>query len=201
MNPASRHNLILASASPFRRSLLQSCGLDFVVETSQVDESQIKAPTPELLAMARARAKALDVAERNQGAVVIGCDQVLGMGDLSYDKAQSRDEALLRLGEFAGRSHFLYSAMVLARRKAGESEVQISHQIMVPVEMKMRELTAQEIESYLDTEEWQGCVGCYRFESVGVNLFESCGGDHSSIIGLPLLPLLAALRQLGIRRL
>jgi septum formation protein len=197
----SKQKLILASASPFRRGLLQSCGLEFEVETSRVDESQIHASSPENLALARARAKALDVAARNEQAVVIGCDQVLGMGNLSYDKATSREEARQRLNEFSGKSHFLYSAIVLATRVSDELIPKISHEIIVPVEMKMRALCAAEIESYLDTEEWQGCVGCYRFESVGVHLFDTCGGDHSSIIGLPLLPLLAALRQLGIRRL
>lgn len=195
------NHLLLGSSSRFRQSLLQSTGISFEVRTSPVDEKTILANDPRQLALARAEAKGGAVAQANPGCLVIGADQVLGFHGKSYDKAVDRTEARLRLQEFSGQTHFLHSAFSLSFRSENWNAPQFLYGEVVDVGMTMRSLTAAEIEAYLDTDEWQGVVGCYQFENRGVNLFDRVSGDSSAIIGLPLPQLLAALRSLGVNAL
>jgi septum formation protein len=196
-----RKNLILASTSSFRRELLRSTGLSFECVGPKVDEKQILGAKPGETARLRARCKALDVAQREPQALVIGCDQVLGLGDRLFDKAATASEARDRLREFSGKTHILHSAVCLAAGAEAGNEPLVIEEFITPVAMRMRPLSEQEIDAYVQTGEWQGCVGCYRFEEKGVHLFDEVGGDSSSIIGLPLLPLLGALRRQGMRYL
>ena len=128
------------------------------------------------------------------GTLIIGADQVLGMGGVSYDKASTPEEAVARLVTFSGKTHMLYSAVCLFL--AGENKSpELVFEAVVEVPMEMRPLSNQEISDYVATGEWQGCVGCYRIEGLGAALFSRVGGDQSAIIGLPMTAILPELRR------
>lgn len=189
--------IVLASTSPFRRKLLEDSGLVFEILGAQGDETAINGLPPRALARKRAEFKGADVAKRcGPEALVIGADQVLSLDGYSFDKATTPEEAFQRLKQFEGRVHFLHSAfcLIAVDAKGGFKTI---YEDVVDVPMTMRRLTTDEIHKYVATGEWQGCVGCYRIEEQGVQLFERIGGDHSSIIGLPLTQLYAALRSVG----
>lgn len=190
----TKHKVVLASTSPFRRKLLEESGLSFTVAAPEVDEKTIVALPPRLLARKRAELKGLDVARRSlPSSLVIGADQVLSLDGFAFDKAHSADEAFQRLRQFEGRTHFLHSAFCLISVKS-DGAVQTVYEEVVDVPMTMRRLSNDEILAYVATGEWKGCVGCYRIEGRGAQLFERIGGDHSAIIGLPLTQLYAAMR-------
>lgn len=195
--------LVLASGSPFRKQLLESTGLKFsVIPAHDVDESKVLGGGgPHGLAAARAEAKARSVARGAAGSLVLGADQVLGLGTETIDKVATRELARKRLERLSGRSHELHSAVCLAFRGGNDRMSKLLFSFVVSIPMQMRTLTSSEIEAYLDTGEWQGCVGCYQFENQGVNLFEGCFNDTSAIIGLPLIHLLKELRALGLNPL
>lgn len=195
---SSVKTLVLASSSPWRKSLLASTGAAFVVQTAPVDEYAISAPDPTSLAMARSEAKAFATAEVMPGALVIGADQVLSLGQQMFDKARSSHEAAERLAQMAGRSHTLHSGLCLAMGPTEGTPARILTSLVVDVAMPMRALLKAEIEAYVATGEWQGSVGCYQYENRGIHLFEGVAGDQSSIVGLPLQALLKMLRNLGV---
>ncbi len=188
--------LILASGSKFRQQLMKDSGFIFESTTSNAPEESIRDLPPSELSLARARLKAHDVARRFPRAIVIGADSVLSFEGHGFDKAKSRDEAIARLVQMAGRWHELCNGMVIACYDQGMKE----HLVFQDrVRLKMRPLSREEIEAYVDLEPaWKDSVACYYQEKVGIHLFEEIEGSHSSIIGLPLLPLIAALRKLDI---
>lgn len=194
--PAS---LILASGSPFRRQLLENAGLDFGVVRPEIDERAVEAPlrstgaTPEEVAQILAEAKAMDVGERHPDALVIGSDQTLSLGDEVLHKAEDMEAARRRLLALSGRTHQLNSAIAIVRR--GETvwrHVEVAR-------LTMRPLDPAYIGRYLARvgEGVLGSVGAYQIEGEGIQLFERVDGDYFTIVGMPLLPLLAELRQLG----
>lgn len=189
--------LVLASASPFRKALLENAGLTFDVEPAQIDERAVEAPladlTPEDVASVLAEAKAQDVSSRNPGAIVIGSDQTLSLEGEIYHKVATMDQARRRLLGLSGRTHSLNSAVVLARD--GET---IWRHISV-AQMTMRDLDPGFVGRHLANvgERVFSSVGAYQFEGKGIQLFERIEGDYFTIIGLPLLPLLSELRELG----
>lgn len=191
--------LILASGSPFRRAMLVGAGLDIVARIPDVDERAVDAPlehaglSPEDRAQVLAEAKALSVSEGEPEALVIGCDQILSLGDEVLHKPADMEEARRRLLRLSGRTHQLSSAVVLAR--AGEAiwrHVGIAH-------MTMRSLDPGFVGRHLAQvgDVALSSVGAYQIEGPGIQLFERIEGDHFTIVGLPLLPLLAELRRLG----
>jgi septum formation protein len=192
MNQSKR--LILGSTSPFRKQLLRDAGYEFDVIAPKVDEKSIFGLPPKELARKRAEVKGLDVAMQvgSLDAIVIGCDQVLGMDGMSFDKAASIEEARERLTTFSGRTHFLHSAYCLIETSAS-SRPRVVYSEVVDVSMSMMTLSSNQIESYLATDEWQGVVGCYRVEGVGKALFANLPADKSAIIGLPMERLLKSL--------
>jgi septum formation protein len=193
--------LILASQSAARRRMLEAAGVAFEAVSAPLDEEQAKAglaaagfearDTAEMLA----EMKAKSVAIGGEEALVIGADQVLELDDgAMVGKTGSRGEALAQLRILGGRTHHLHSAAVIAERGAriwGATE---------SVALTVRALGDDFLEAYLDSEydAVQGCVGGYRIEAMGVQLFERIEGSHFAILGLPLLPLLAFLRERGI---
>lgn len=189
--------LILASTSPFRQALLRSAGVPFIAIGPAVNEEEIFDPTPAALAKKRAEAKANAVAERSPGSLVLGADQVLSFAGGTASKARTSAEARQRLEQLAGQTHWLHSAYAWAWREPGKRPKVLASEV-VDVGMHMRTLTSEDIDAYLDTGEWKGSVGCYQYENRGVHLFTHVGGDQSTIIGLPLGPVLSTLRGLGI---
>ncbi|WP_340159305.1 Maf-like protein [uncultured Hoeflea sp.] len=189
--------LVLASASPFRKTLLENAGLTFDVEPAQIDERAVEAAlgdlNPEDVATILAEAKAQDVSERNPGAIVIGSDQTLSLDGAIYHKPADMDEARRRLLALSGKTHDLNSAIVLAK----DGETIWRH--MSVARMTMRDLDPGFIGRHLSNvgDEALSSVGAYQFEGEGIQLFERIDGDYFAIIGLPMLPLLAQLRDLG----
>ena len=189
--------LVLASASPFRKTLLENAGLTFDVEPAQIDERAVEAAlgdlNPEDVATILAEAKAQDVSERIPGAIVIGSDQTLSLDGAIYHKPADMDEARRRLLALSGKTHDLNSAIVLAK----DGETIWRH--MSVARMTMRDLDPGFIGRHLSNvgDEALSSVGAYQFEGEGIQLFERIDGDYFAIIGLPMLPLLAQLRDLG----
>ena len=189
--------LILASASPFRKALLENAGLSFDVEPAEIDERAVEETLSDLaaedVASVLAEAKAQDVSSRNPGAIVIGSDQTLSLGEEIFHKATTMDEARRRLLALSGKTHELNSAIVLA--KDGET---IWRHISI-ARMTMRDLDPGFIGRHLSNvgDRVLSSVGAYQFEGEGIQLFDRIDGDYFTIIGLPLLPLLAQLRALG----
>jgi len=193
--------LILASQSAGRRAMLSAAGVPYEAKPAGVDEDAAKAAlkadgiAPRDLADALAELKALRLSMRNPGALVLGCDQVLALDDGALlDKPADRAAAAEQLRLLSGRTHSLFSAAVIAE---GGSAV---WRIVDRARLTMRSLSDAFIESYLDAEyaHAEGCVGCYRIEGPGVQLFSRIEGSQFTIVGLPLLPLIDYLRTRGI---
>lgn len=193
------HTLILASASPFRAGMLADAGLAFEAESPRIDERAVEEAvagsgvSPEDLALILAEAKALDVGERHPDALVIGCDQTLSLGDTVLHKPENMEEARRRLLALSGKTHQLNSAVVLTQG----ANVLWRH--VETARLTMRDLDPRFIGRHLSRvgENALRSVGAYQIEGEGIQLFEAIEGDHFTIVGLPLLPLLARLRELG----
>ena len=191
--------LILASASAARRTMLQAAGLVFEVDVARVDEEAAKASLraeglkPRDQADALAELKALSVSRRRAG-LVIGADQMLALEGETLDKPSHRAEARAHLQRLRGRSHELVTAAVVAREGAV-----IWRHIETP-RLNMRAFSDAFLDEYLDRVGGGALssVGAYQLEGLGAQLFERVEGDYFSVLGLPLLPLLALLREHGI---
>ena len=187
--------LILASQSRARQMLLKNAGIAFEAIPADIDERAVQRDSglsaPGEIAKLLAREKALWVSSRNPGRYVVGADQTLALGDRLFSKPAGRAGAAEQLHLLAGNSHELHSAFAVARDgKILLTDVSIA-------KMMMRRLDQSQIEAYLDQagEAVTTSVGAYQLEGLGVHLFERIEGDHFTILGLPLLPLLAYLRS------
>lgn len=189
--------LILASTSPIRGTMLANAGVAYAAEAPGVDEAAVKAGfdgDDAALTLALAEAKALAVAARRPGALVIGSDSLVSVEGRRFDKPAGRETAAEHLRFFSGKAMTLTSAVVLAQggaivwRHASEARLHV------------RALSEDFIEEYLEADwpEVSYCVGVFRLEGPGVQLFEAIEGDHFTILGMPLLPLLGALREKGV---
>jgi septum formation protein len=195
----SRPDIILASASRSRRKLLEAAGVAFRIVAPGVDEAAIKRRHDLLrdgfggLAVHLASQKALAVAERHTGALVIGADQILVFDGEPFDKPDRIETARLQLMRLRGNTHSLETAVACAMGK----DVLWSH-VDAP-RLTMRNFSPGQLESYLDGEgeAVTETVGGYKIEGPAIQLFDSITGDYFSILGLPLLPLLAFLRARG----
>ena len=176
--------------------MLAAAGVEFEVAAPQVDETALKAAAllTDDLALDLARAKALSISETHGADWVIGSDSLVSVEGRMFDKPADRNQAAEHLRFFSGKTIQLTSAVALAQGTA----VDWTHTETAALEV--RELSAAFIEAYLDAE-WPDvayCVGVFRMEGRGVQLFERIEGDHFTILGMPLLPLLGALRTRGI---
>lgn len=191
--------LILASGSESRRQILAAAGVPFDVEVPGVDEGAVKASLAseragaDLVAATLAEMKARKAATSHDSALVLGCDQVLVCGGQLFDKARSAAEAGAVLRELRGRQHELVTAVVLVR----DDRVVWHH--TARAQLWMRDFSDAFLDAYLvdEIEHILSSVGCYHVEGRGIQLFECIEGDHFTIRGLPLSPLLAALREHG----
>lgn len=186
---------VLGSGSASRRAILENVGLEFEIDPARVDEDALKRVyqgKADGLALHLAEAKALEVANR-RSEFVLGADQVLVFEGRTYDKARSVEEAADRLRMLRGKTHWLRGGVVLAR--AGE--VVWSYESVC--EMTIRDFSDAFLASYLENAGsilTKG-VGAYAFEGLGAQLFERVEGDYYAVLGLPLLPVLNALREQG----
>lgn len=191
--------IILASSSPFRQAMLNNAGIAFHVVPAEISERAVEATlqdsgaTPDDVALVLAQAKALDVSERHPGALVLGCDQTLSLDDRLFHKPADMEGARRHLLALSGRTHQLNSAAVLVR----DGEVLWSH--VGTANMTMRALDPAFIGRHLARvgAKALASVGAYQIEGEGIQLFDRIEGDTFTIIGLPLLEVMSALRELG----
>ena len=192
--------LILASASTSRRALLSGAGLRFDLRPAPIDEAAIKravqssGASVEVGAMQLADAKAAHIAAVEPDALVIGADQILVCDEVWYDKPPDLAAARQQLLALRGRRHVLATAVVV---RCGDSA--LWRHVAQPA-LTMRAFSEAFLDAYLEAEREAvlGSVGAYRLEGAGVQLFDAVEGDHAAILGLPLLPLLAFLREYGL---
>lgn len=191
-------HFILASKSTIRAKILHDAGLVIETQASTVDERAVEAPAmqqgvgPAGIAELLARAKALDVSQRRPGCVVIGADQTLALGDQRFSKPGDRAAAAAQLRALRDASHALHSAAAIAR------DGKILWSGGDAVHLTMRSFSEAFLENYLDVmgNTVTTTVGGYQLEGIGIQLFSGIKGDYFTVLGLPLLPLLAALRDL-----
>jgi septum formation protein len=189
--------IVLASQGASRRAMLEAAGVAFEVRPAHLDERAIEAelagqPAAEV-ALTLAKAKALAVSGEMPGRLVLGSDSLIEVAGRRFAKPGSRDEAIEHLRFFSGKPMMLHSAAALV-----QSDVVVWHHGEIAA-LAVRPLSDAFIEAYLDAEwpEVSGCVGVFRIEARGVQLFEAIEGDHFTILGMPLLPVLSALRDFG----
>ena len=190
--------LILASQSRARQMLLANAGIAFEAVPADIDERSVQQNSglsaPSEIAGLLAREKACFVSSKNPGRYVVGADQTLALGNRLFSKPAGRAQAADQLRLLAGHTHELHSAVAVAR------DDKILFSDVVVARMTMRRLGENEIDAYLDQagQAVTTSVGAYQLEGLGVHLFERIEGDHFTILGLPLLPLLAFLRGEGL---
>jgi septum formation protein len=191
--------IVLASSSRTRAALLQQAGVKLQSDPPRIDEGEIKAFNRRkgaevgIAAMALAEAKALTVAARQPGALVIGADQLLDCNGTWLDKPRDRADARAQIAMLRGQSHELATAVCIAR--GGDV---IWHELQRP-RLTMRAFSDAFMDAYVAGlgRDDMGAVGAYRLEGPGIQLFERIEGDYFAILGLPLLPLLQFLRGHG----
>jgi septum formation protein len=188
--------LVLASASAIRRQMLEQAGVDFAIVPANIDEAEEKAShkNAAALSLALAKAKAEAVSRDRPGDWVIGSDSVVSVDGRLFDKPSDREQAAEHLRFFSGKAMVLTSAVALARDGA------IDWSFGDSATLRVRQLSESFITDYLEAEwpEVGYCVGVFRLEGRGVQLFDTIDGSYFTILGMPLLPLLGALRERGL---
>ena len=190
--------ILLASNSASRKAMLEAAGVAFASEGADVDERALEAEMdgaePAEIAQALAAAKAATVSANKPDALVLGSDSLVEVDGNRFDKPTSRENAADHLRSFSGKVMTLHSAAALAR---GGQIIWVGSDF---ARLRVRELSDDFIEAYLDAE-WPAvsyCVGVFRIEGPGVQLFESIAGDQFTVLGMPLLQVLEALREEGV---
>ncbi len=201
MNPLWRGAapLLLASGSAARRSLLESAGIPFEIRAAAIDERAVEAPLREIgadgetIALHLARKKAFCISAGAPGRLVLGADQTLACEGRHFAKPLDRMRAAAQLEALSERAHALFSAICVVR------DDQILFEAVPAARLTMRRLSPAFIAAYLDAagDAVLSSVGVYHAEGLGAHLFERIEGDHSTILGLPLLPLFEFLRMEG----
>lgn len=192
--------LVLASKSASRRALLQGAGIPIEVLAADIDERGVEVKAgladPGAVAALLAREKAIAVSGQHRGRLVLGADQTLALGQRRFSKPVDRAAAREQLKVLRGQSHALHSAVAIVR----DGKPVFEH--CAVARLAMRAFSDQFLDSYLDAagDAVTASVGAYQVEGLGVQLFERIDGDHSTILGLPLLPVLEALRREGALR-
>jgi len=189
--------LILASQSASRRAMLEAAGVPFMAIAARLDERAVEAgmagEPADRIASALAEAKALSVSIPHPGRLVLGSDSLVECAGRRFDKPHSMEQAAEHLRFFSGKIMHLHSAAALAR------DGEVVWQTGRVANLHVRPLSEPFIADYLSHEwpEVAACVGVFRMEGRGVQLFEKIAGDHFTVLGMPLLPVLAALREQG----
>jgi len=190
--------LVLASGSQSRAALLTAAGVDFIKDPADLDEDalmqSLRGADAATVASTLAQKKASHVSARHPGAVVLGGDSVIAFDGDHISKCATLDDARALLARLSGNIHLLVSAAALAK----DGVLLWTH--ASPCEMAMRDLSPQFLDDYIAAEgpAILSSVGCYHYEGRGAQLFDRVDGDYFSVLGLPLLAVLAALRREGV---
>ena len=188
--------IILASGSESRRQMLNEAGIDFDVIVSSTDEDSIKKQISSLPFSAQvtllAKAKAEPVSIQNPNSIIIGGDQMCALGKMLLHKPRSKEKAIESLKTLSNQKHHQHSGICILKNN------QCLWEYSETVELKMHDLTEKEIINYVELENPLNAAGSYKFESLGCQLFEYVNGSSHTVRGMPLLPLLHALRDLDV---
>ena len=192
-------DLILASGSAARQSMLRNTGISFDVHPADLDEDRIiqksvkNGETIETITQNLANAKALAISEQNPDMYVIGSDQTLEFNGDILSKAKDTDEAFNKLKNLNGQTHRLISSVTVTK----SAEIQFT--ATDSATLKMHDLSEKQLQTYMtaDPDALTSCVGAYKIEGAGAWLFSEINGNHFTIMGMPLLPLLGFLREKG----
>lgn len=190
--------LLLASKSAARRALLEGAGIPVEIEPADIDERGIEASAkldePGRVALLLATEKAKAVAAKHPHRLVLGADQTLALGTRRFSKPADRAAARTQLAVLRSRTHALHSALAVVHNGA------VAFEHVASAHLTMRAFSDEFLERYLDVvgDKATASVGAYQVESAGIQLFDRIEGDHSTILGLPLLPLLHWLRRAGL---
>jgi septum formation protein len=190
--PEPSRELILASTSPARRALLETLGLKFRCEAPQFEEKRPPGLSAADLAEALALGKARSVAQKFPEALVLGADQILVVEGELLEKPKDEGAARTQLKRLRGKMHVLTTGLALLCEKT--HGLRVEHEL---TRMTMRMVADDELDRYVATGEWQGCVGSYRVEGQGLKLFQRIEGDILNARGLPMVRVANALRDLG----
>ena len=189
-------SIILASGSASRKMMLEEAGIEFDIHVSNTDEDKIKkdiASKPfceQVISLAKAKAKS--VSNIYPESIVIGGDQICELNETIFNKPGSKEQAVKNLQQLSGQSHYQNSGVCIYKNS------ECLWEYSETVELKMHDLTEEEIINYVEIENPINAAGAYKFESLGCNLFSYVKGSSFSVRGMPLIPLLNALRELGI---
>lgn len=187
------HPIILASASPYKKMLLNRLGITFTHCAPEVDENPKPAETGTVLAQRLAEEKAQHIAKQFPQAIVIGADQVAVLDDQILGKPGNHQRALAQLSEQSGRTVLFHSAISLARYAENKLEYQSR---INTTEVNFRQLSQQQISHYLEIEQPYDCAGSFKAEAMGISLFTAINSnDPSALIGLPLIDLCSMLAE------
>ena len=186
--------LILASSSIYRRELLERLKLPFATESPEVDETPLPHERPDQTALRLAQEKARKIATNQPDSLVIGCDQVATLDGLQIGKPLNHDNAVKQLSLMRGKTVVFHSALCLFNAATANMQA-----IVVPYEVRFRNLTDTQIENYLRKEQPYHCAGSAKSEGLGIVLMESMRGDDpNALIGLPLIALVSMLQNEGV---
>jgi nucleoside triphosphate pyrophosphatase len=189
--------LVLASRSVSRRTMLEAAGIPLEIFVPNLDERAVEAGagscSPAEVATLLAREKAKAAARLMPHRIIVAADQTLALNGRRFDKPRDRNAAHEQLMMLAGKTHQLYSAVVLAR------DGQVLFDGIDTANLTLRKLSGLFLDRYLDAagDAVLACVGAYQLEKLGIHLFDRIDGDHFTILGLPLLKLLDFLRRIG----
>jgi septum formation protein len=186
--------LILGSTSPFRRALLERLEIPFMVESPQTNEARLPDESADALVLRLAEAKARDVAKRHSAAIIIGSDQVAGIGDALVGKPGNRENAIAQLTAASGKAVVFHTGLCLLNSASGRLQSAVEQ-----FTVHFRELDTDQIARYVEREKPFDCAGSFKSEGYGITLFSALEGrDPNCLIGLPLIRLIEMLGAEGI---
>lgn len=187
--------LVLASTSPYRRELLQRLDIPFEVAAPDIDETPLAGEGPADTALRLAQAKAMALATRYPGALIIGSDQVATLDNQQIGKPGTHERAVAQLQQMRGRTVVFHTALALYDSRNGTTQL-----ADVQTDVRFRNVTDEFIDTYLRKEQPYNCAGSAKSEGLGIVLIESMrGSDPNALIGLPLIELISMLQNAGFR--
>jgi MAF protein len=186
--------LILGSSSPFRAELLTKLGLPFDAVSPDIDEQALDNETPEQLVQRLSQQKALAIATEHPNALIIGSDQVAVINGTILGKPENHDNAVKQLQAASGKTVLFLTGLALLNSKTGDMQ-----SVVEPFEVSFKTLSFEQIDFYLKQEQPYQCAGSFKSEGFGISLFSKLNGDDpNSLIGLPLIRLIAMLQKQGV---